>query len=118
MIITVDRLDINVELLNEDILAALPGVALGITTGRGLVNVHLIDSATDTDITTATRVVYDHDEKALSIGQQRQQQQAADIETGRITYADTIIDADHITLSSLARRVMWLENELRQLRGL
>jgi hypothetical protein len=50
--------------------------------------------------------------------EQREAQLKSDIATDRATYTNTVIDEKQITLEILARRVKWLENEIRQMKGL
>lgn len=115
--ISVDRTQVNVELLDAELKNALGVLVKGISTGRGQVIVHIDDDATDADIDHVEQIVIDHDETGLTADQQKQQQRATDIAAGRQIY-DVPLDEKSITLEGLALRIKWLEEELRDLRGL
>jgi hypothetical protein len=72
--ITVNRLVINSDKLHEELLAALPVVYKAISHNQdtGDLRVHLEDSATGADETTAANTVIAHDETQLTQDQQNE----------------------------------------------
>jgi hypothetical protein len=115
--ISIDREQVNVELLDSELKAALPGLVHGISSGRGKVVVHLDNDATNVQIANATQIVFGHDENRLTADQQKKLQREIDIAAGRIAH-DEPFDTKTITLEELATRIAWLEQEIRDLRGL
>ena len=115
--ISIDKTRVNVELLDAELKAALPDLVHGISSGRGKVVVHMDNDATNADITNAEQIVINHEESGLTAEQQKQQQREIDLAAGRIAY-DEPLDPATITLETLATRIAWLEQEIRDLRGL
>jgi len=116
--ISIDRTSVNIELLDSELKSELPNLVVGTSTGPNKVVVHLDDNASKEDIALATQIVKDHDETLLTDAQYDKQELDAVIQADRDLYSDVIIDAKAVTLEQLAERVKWLENEIRDLRGL
>ena len=116
--IPVIKASVNIELLDSELKAVLPNLVEGISAGYNKVVVHLNDIASEKDIALATQIVKDHDEMLLTDEQYDKQALDAVIQTDRDLYGDDIIDAKTVTLEQLAKRVAWLENEIRDLRWL
>ncbi|GAH14949.1 unnamed protein product [marine sediment metagenome] len=57
-------------------------------------------------------------QKAISDAETLEAERQADIEQGRLDYPDRITDANTVTLLELIERIIWLENELREMLGL
>jgi hypothetical protein len=116
--IVVQKASINPEALDADLRTAFGAAVSGISYSGGKVVVHMDDTATPTQVQQAQQIVGSHDASRLTAAQQaavnRQQALAQLRET-----------ADAVTLRTtdfsgaqqgLAQKVMWLEQEVRELR--
>ncbi len=115
--VSIDRLVVNVDLLDAELKAAIPDLVIGMSTGRGQVVVHLEDAATGIDIAAAEDIVNVHDETKLTTTQQKVLQREIDLADGRLSY-DVVVDPQTVTLEELAARIAWLEEEIRDLQNL
>ncbi len=101
--------NINPEKLHEEIIAVLgKAVAPGLSWTDADILVHI-----EVEITQAIRDIVDsivlvHDPAVLTAAQQRR----ANLKAERIANA-TPIDPENITLRDIARRLRWLEKEIR-----
>ena len=110
--VIVERQNINTQALDGELRAALGALVYGISASRGQVVVHLDSAASAQDEAQAEQIVIDHDASQLTAEQQAQ----ADLEAERDSYASPL-DPQAISLEDLASRVAWLEQEIRDLRG-
>lgn len=120
--IIVKRQTVNLEALDETIRAALGDVVTGVSSRPGAVVVHLIDAATTTQANQAQQIVLNHDASELTAEQTAEAQRRQHLETAREANrsnldAEGISTADVTTLKQVARKVAWLEQEIRDLRG-
>lgn len=111
--VNIDRVKVNPAGLDAELRAALGAVVKGISVSGGQVIVHLDDGATQAQIDQARGVVDAHDESRLTPAQQAQ----LDLEAEREGYA-LPLDPLVISLEDLARRMAWLEKEVRAARGI
>jgi hypothetical protein len=116
--IVVQKASINIEALDADLRAALGAAVSGISYGGGQVTVHMDDNATPTQVQQAQQIVGSHDANRLTAAQQA-------AVTRQEALAQLRQTADGITLATadfagkqrdLAQKVMWLEQEVRELR--
>jgi hypothetical protein len=116
--IVVQKASINPEALDADLRTALGAAVSGISYNGGKVVVHMDDSATPTQVQQAQQIVGSHDANRLTAAQQaavtRQEALAQLRETAD---AITLKPADFSgAQQGLAQKVMWLEQEVRELR--
>lgn len=120
--ITVPRERLNFESLEATLIAALDDHYNGISTAPGEVRVHLVGDTPPNIVDRARRIVVEHDPYQLTAAQTaaaRRQTRlhhartacAAPLDLTDYDYADSII-------RNLAKKIYWLEQEIRDLRGL
>jgi hypothetical protein len=117
--IVVDRRDVNIRALDGELRAALGETVAGISVGRQGVIVHLEDDATAEDVTTATRIVVQHDPAVLTADQQAEADEQAALDAAR-SENTTALDVDSYNstaaeIQALARKVAWMEREINAL---
>lgn len=101
--------------LDRELRLRVPGF-VGLSWTDGLLRVHLVpDGAVDMESLEGQvdDVLRLHDPMTPDIEEEKQAALAAD----RVTFA-AALDPENITLGALARRVAWLEREIRDLRGM
>jgi hypothetical protein len=120
--ITVNRGSTNVTALDETLRTALGADYLGLSLHAGEVQVHLVDSTPSELVKQAEQLVINHDASLLTVEQQAEldEQQALNQLRGANPNA---LDMSAYSGSSadvqlLAAKVVWLELEIRELRGL
>jgi hypothetical protein len=119
--IIIDRAVINLTLLDAELRAALGKAMTGISTRAGVVIVHLAKTATGDHETQAKLLVQAHNATALTPEQQTQKTRVERLQTDRARFTAPLNPSDFTAnpvLQTLATRIAWLEQELRDLRGL
>jgi multidrug efflux pump subunit AcrA (membrane-fusion protein) len=111
--IEVTKSIVNVAGLDAELRNNLGDVVKGVSVRRGQVIVHLDDRVTAAQVSQAQQIVLDHDASQRTPEQSARQQLEADRKIYR-----QLFDPASINLQQLAERVAWLENEIRDLRGL
>ena len=114
--IQINRQQINIETLDQALREIIGDELIGISANSDGVIVHVKNTVTnDADV---RRIVQEHNASELSVRQQRK----ASVETARAEQNDVLqladFDADTASVQALARKVRWLELELRELRGI
>jgi len=120
--IIVERHAVNIEALDAELRSALGDVIAGMSTRPGAIVVHLSDAASKSQANQAQRLVLDHDATQLTSEQSgevdRIQRLRAARQANRTALeVDGISNNDVDTIKRLARKVAWLEQEIRDLRG-
>lgn len=112
---------LNVEALDEALQAALGTRFRGLSVAGEWVTAHLHEEATSEQAALALRILREHDPAVLTVRQQAAAEQAARLAVSRAEAGplfDPVPYAADPALHTLARRIQWLELELRELRGL
>jgi len=111
--------DVNVEVLDADLRNALPSAA-GIRWDGREVTVYLADDATPAQVMQARRIAEQHDPQRLSATQQeaarRQERMASLREQNAVLLDEAEYTEAPGNIQALARRVVWLEQEILALR--
>lgn len=120
--IIVERYTVNIEALDETIRAALGDVVTGVSTRPGAVVIHLTDAASKSQANQARQIALDHDASILTDEQTAEAARIQKLQTARLANrteldAEGIGTADLTTLKQVARKVAWMEQEIRDLRG-
>lgn len=116
----------NIPLLDEELRAALGDAFVGISIKRAggvdTVSAHLRAEATAAQIKQAQQLIQGHDARQRTRQQQQADEQFARLQAGRAAYQQPLskVDFNNQTLlvQLLAARLAWLEEEIRDLRGL
>jgi hypothetical protein len=120
--ITVSRGSTNVTALDETLRTALGADYLGLSLHAGEVQVHLVDSTPSEQVKQAEQLVINHDPSLLTVEQQAEldeQQALAQLRLDNPTALDiSAYDGSNADVQSLAAKIVWLELEVRELRGL
>jgi hypothetical protein len=111
--IQVEKAAVNTSALDAELRNNLGNIVKGISSSRGQVIVHLDDNATAEQVSQAQQIVLDHDESQLTSEQLARQLLEVDRESYRVAF-----DPASISLQQLAERIVWLEKEIRDLRGM
>lgn len=113
---------VNSAVLESELRTGLGDKFVGFSTGRGMVVVHLTDSVTEDDLALTQSIVTDHDATELTPRQIRQQTRQQAIQTARSQFTQPLDATDYsgesADIQALVNRVIWLEQEIRDLRGL
>lgn len=117
--IEVERRQINSQALTAELRAVLGEQMLGLSTRPDAIVVYLADGPIDE--TEIRRIVTNHDPAQLTARQQAQQQRRADLVAARAEQNEVLNVSEFESLSpamrQLARKLRWLELEVRSLRG-
>jgi hypothetical protein len=101
---------------------ALVDFYLGLSVHNGEVRVHLLDETTAEAERHAEQIVQNHDPTLLTIGQQTEitrRKNLVESRTENQQILDTVAyDGSDALMQQLARKLQWLEQEIRDLRGL
>ncbi len=119
--ILIDRPHVNLQLLDAELRAALGAVVSGISTRAGVVIIHLRQSASGDQENQAKQLVQTHNPTALSPAQQAQKARAERLLADRARFTAPLNPTEFTAnplLQTLAARIAWLEQELRDLRNL
>lgn len=112
---------LNIEALDETLRAALGEQFSGLSMTKDWVTLHLSADATSEQTELALRLLREHDPTTLTPRQQAAAEQATLLAAARAQVGplfDPSLYADDARLHALARRIYWLELELRELRGM
>lgn len=119
--IQIERDTINIEALDATLRTLLADEYFGLSTRAGTVRVHLSDAVSEAQLLQAQQAVREHDAAHLTQAQQQRMTRQSRLQNTRAdqlaTELDlTTFDALSPVLQALARRVYWLEQEIRDLR--
>jgi hypothetical protein len=115
--IVVQKASINIEALDADLRAALGAAVSGISYGGGQVTVHMDDNATPTQVQQAQQIVGSHANRLTAAQQAAVTRQEALAQLRQTADGITLATADFAGKQrDLAQKVMWLEQEVRELR--
>lgn len=111
---------LNMEALDAALRTALGTKVSGFSVGGGQVIVHMDDSATPAQIQQAQQIVADHNASGLTPTQQAEQERQQALEQMRQTAGNLELQTSDYNgqpqaIQNLAQKVMWLEQELREL---
>ncbi len=116
------RRTINIEALDRTLRDVLQERVIGVSAGASGIVIHLDDSASDAEIDTVGSILDAHDPALLSERQQCEQNRRDQLENDRNTNETPIDLDDFLTqpqiVRELARRLAWIEREIRALRDL
>jgi hypothetical protein len=119
--ITLERAPVNAAALDAALRAALGEVVIGISASRDQVTVHLTDDATTQQLQQARAILVAHDPVQLTPEQAAAQARQMQLVTARANNAEPLdtanFQASEPDVQALVARLMWLELELRELRG-
>jgi len=121
--ITVKRNTVNFDALNDDLRDALDEVVIGLSTRPGAVIVHLSDEATSEQLAEAQKIAISHDETVITTAQTVELAQSQSLYAARDANQEKI-DADRVwrvnlrTFKQMINKIAWLEQEIRDLRGI
>jgi hypothetical protein len=121
MTIEVERHIINMALLEEQLQAVAGEAYAGISTLPGRVVAYLTDTATPALAERVHEAIQQHDATQLTADQVRAAADKAALEAARSANGVPVNPADYsqnALLQQLARKVAWLEQEIRDLRGI
>jgi hypothetical protein len=120
--ITINRTSINVQALDDALRTALGATTIGVSTRPGQVTVHLLDTATPQQLDQVRAILQAHDPAQLTAVQQRRLDRAALIDQLRgqnpIPLNPADFNAETDAIRRLARKIAWLEQEIKELRDL
>lgn len=112
---------INAESLDYDLKTALGAICSGFVWDGKLLRLVMDEKATKIELALADTIIKGHDPSKLSDAQQKEILQVAQLTQKRDEIGGTKIDEklfrDNNLLAELAKRMAWLELEVRQLRG-
>lgn len=114
----IDKTPVNVELLDSELKLALGALVFGVSTGSGKVVVHMDDSATQANIDQVTQIVNAHDHTGTTTDQDTATAQQSRIDAARVLYVGNPLDLPQASIADIGERVVWLQDEIEQLRGL
>lgn len=120
--VVITKAQINPAALDAALRTALGAVYLGYSTRGGDVIVHLVNTATLAQTAQAGHIVRGHDPAVLTDEQEdalERQQLLADARAQNMALLDLLLfDLQPDIVKRLARKIYWLEQEIRDLRGL
>jgi hypothetical protein len=116
----IERVDVNVELLDAQLRALGDNLFYGLSIQRNSVILYLNDAASSDLQKTLAHAARQHDSTQMTPQQEAHAARQSQIEQGRTqTPLDAARYADSPTLiQALAAKIAWLEQEMRDLRGL
>jgi hypothetical protein len=117
MNINIELKSVNLEALDADLRAALGAKISGVSYQRGVLTLHLLDSASEVEQASARAIVATHDPARLSTGQQAQVR----LKQSRLENRDNPLSLDAFNsqlplIRALAAKIAWLEQEILDLR--
>jgi len=120
--IIVERQTVNIPALDQAARAALGDAVVGVSRRPGAAVIHLIADATRGQIEQARQIMLEHDPSLLTTEQTAEARRIQRLQAARQNNtteldAESINSTDLTTLRQLARKVAWLEQEIRDLRG-
>lgn len=120
--IAIQRDRVNVEALEAELLIALGAAYLGLSRRAQVVRVHLAAATPSNLVRQAQRIVTNHDPEQLTPRQQRRLELMRMLQDARRANAANLdlrlyADAPEI-IRTLALKIAWLEQEIRDLRSL
>jgi hypothetical protein len=120
--VVIPRQKINLHALENALIEALDDYYNGLSTAPGEVHVHLGQSTPAHLIDIARTIVQEHDPYRLTDAQQQNARQQAALERARRANPHLIdlTDYDYTDgiIRNLAKKIHWLEQEIRDLRDL
>ena len=118
----IDRRDVNIEALDDHLRRRIGDMFKGLSTNGEIVSIHLSDDVSAQAVLLAEELVQEHDPAARSLAQQERYEREMFLEQARYDNAAAInltMYQDSVEeIRILAQKVMWLEEEIRDLRGL
>lgn len=120
--IEITRIGVNIPALDAQLRAQLASQLYGISVSAGKVIVHLTDTATADDFVTIQTLVSEHNPAQLTAVQIKQKAAQENLQTARSQFTQSLDPDDFrdesASIQTLIERLNWLENEIRDLRGL
>lgn len=120
--ITIERQLVNITALDEALENTLADKYLGLSVHNGMVRVHLQDDTSDALVLEAETVVQLHDPTQLTANQQAEIARRQALMQARADNSGNLdVGAYDLTdplVQQLARKLRWIEQEIRDLRDL
>lgn len=120
--ISLFRESLNVEKLDGDLRAVLGSNYVGLSTRFKEVIVFMADGTPSADVVQAQQLMVDHDPSQLTteqVAELAEQQALADARKANVDVLDlSQFSGESAVIAALASKVLWLEREIRDLRGL
>jgi len=117
---SIDKQNINMDLLDEE-LRALDVPFVGLSHGPGGLRIHMEKGATQADRIAVREVVVAHDASTLTAVQQERAEVNQRLANARANNAQFLQEADFDAadplIRAVARKLTWLELEVRELRA-
>lgn len=120
-VLVVKREGTNIQALDETLRVQLGDDYLGLSTTPGEVRLHLREATPDSALESARVIVNNHDPARLSVSQQAAAERQRTLLQLRAGNRDDLSEADYdenAALLRLASKIRWLEQEIRDLRGI
>lgn len=123
-ILIIQRQGANIQALDETLRGQLGEDYLGLSTTPGEVRLHLREAASDHALEAARVIVQRHDPARLSVMQQAELERQQTLLSLRADNHNPLADDDddqqmqHRLTREIAAKVRWLEQEIRDLRGI
>lgn len=118
----VKRDRINTDALNSAIRASLGDVYTGLSSKPGMVTLYFGDEASGTEMEAARDIAILHDPVVLSPRQEAENARRGVLASVREANADSLdssqYDSEAPLMRQLAQKIIWLEEEIRDLRDL
>jgi hypothetical protein len=118
----IQREGTNIQALDEMLRGQLGAEYLGLSTTPGEVRVHFVETAADQTLERARVITRNHDPAQLSPSQQAEVQRQQRLKLLRASNQAPLPEADSQSIEMLAKelaaKVRWLEQEIRDLRGI
>jgi hypothetical protein len=116
----IDRSDVNVELLDAQLRAAGGALVYGLSAQRGGVTIYVNEAMPPELRKQLEQIARTHDATQMTPEQKALTERHAMLEQGRTDVPLSVDDfkASDPASQALARKIAWLEQEIRDLRGL
>jgi hypothetical protein len=115
----IERIDVNVELLDAQLRAVGADQFYGLSLQSGAVILYLSDTTPSNVQNTLSRLTRQHDATQLTPQQEARAIRQRQIEQGRTRQPldEKQYDSSPALIQALAAKIAWLEQEVRDLRG-
>jgi hypothetical protein len=115
----IERADVNVELLDAQLRAAAGEHFYGLSLQRGAVLLYLSDAISPDTQQTLGRIARQHDATQVTPKQQAEAERKIALEQGRtrVPIDEKQYEGSPALIQALAAKIAWLEQEIRDLRG-
>lgn len=116
------RESLNVEKLDGDLRAVLGSNYVGLSTRFKEVIVFMADGTPSADVLQAQQLLVEHDPSQLTVEQVAKLAEEQALTDARLANSDVLdlsqFSGENEAIAALAAKILWLEREIRDLRGL